>query len=147
MADHTEARAVIHADPGTVADVIGDVEAYPQWTEQMRSSRILTRDQADWPAEVEFVVDAGIVRDTYVLDYTWDVEEDGTGVVSWTLLRSQSLTAMNGSYTLTAVPEGTEVTYRLAVDTRITMPALVRRKAEKSIVAAALDGLKRHCEN
>lgn len=146
MADKTESSTVIAADPGTVADVISDVEAYPDWTSQMRSVRILSTDEGDWPEQVEFVLDAGVFKDTYVLDYTWDLEEDGQGQVSWTLVRGEMLSAMDGSYTLAAEGPGTKVTYRLSVDGKISLPGMLRRKAEKSIVSGALEGLKRRCE-
>ena len=95
-------------------------------------------------------LDGGASRDTYGLQETWDVDEDSIGVVSWTLVRGQVLSAMDGSYTLVREVgpggEGTSVTYRLAVDLKIPMPGMVRRKAEKSIVTAALGDLKRLVE-
>lgn len=147
MTDHTESDIYIAADTGTVADVIADVEAYSQWTSQMTSVRILTSDDADWPEQVEFVVDAGVFKDTYVLDYTWDLEEDGQGVVSWTLVRAGVLTTMDGSYTVAAEGEGSRVTYRLSADAAMPLPAMLRRKAEKSIVSGALEGLRKRCES
>ncbi len=146
MADYTESSITIDADPGSVVDVIGDVEAYPEWTKEMRAARILTEDETGWPAEVEFQVDAGMVKDTYVLDYTWDIEEDGQGVVSWTLVRGDVLTLMDGSYTLTAAGKGTKVVYRLAVDVKMPLPGMVKRQAEKGIISGALTGLKRRVE-
>ena len=44
---------------------------------------MLTEDGDGWADQVEFTLDAGAIKDTYVLDYDWDVAEDGTGVVSW----------------------------------------------------------------
>lgn len=72
-------RDFIAADPGTVVDVIGDVEAYPEWTDQMREVTVLTTDDAGWPDQAQFTVDVGILQDTYVLEYVWDVAEDGSG--------------------------------------------------------------------
>ncbi len=146
MADFTESSILIAADPGTVVDVIGDVEAYPEWTDQMREVTILTTDDAGWPDQVQFTVDAGILQDTYVLEYVWDVAEDGSGKVSWQLVRGGVLTGMDGSYTLTAEGGGTRVVYRLAVDVRISLPGILKRKAEKGIVSGALDGLKKRVE-
>lgn len=146
MADFTESSILIAAEPGTVVDVIGDVEAYPEWTDQMREVTVLTTDDAGWPDQAQFTVDAGILQDTYVLEYVWDVAEDGSGTVSWHLVRGQMLTAMDGSYTLTAQDGGTLVVYRLAVDVRISLPGIIKRKAEKGIVSGALDGLKKRVE-
>ncbi|WP_116113311.1 SRPBCC family protein [Austwickia chelonae] len=146
MADHTESSIHIESSPTAVADVIADVEAYPEWTSQMHSVQVLTQDEEEWPEHVEFVVDAGVFKDTYVLDYTWDIDEDSQGVISWTLVRGEKLTAMDGSYTLRHEGDGTRVTYRLAVDLDLAVPGLLKRQAEKSIVAGALDGLKKRCE-
>lgn len=145
MADYTESVVFVDAPPDAVLDAIADLEAYPTWAKGLRSVRVLSDDEG-WADEAEFVVDAGPLKDTYVLSYIWDVEEDSTGVVSWTLVRGQSLAAMDGSYTLAAPRSGTEsgtsVTYRLAVDLKVPMPGMLRRRAEKSIVATALDDLK-----
>ncbi|MEP7160317.1 MAG: SRPBCC family protein [Dermatophilaceae bacterium] len=146
MADYTESSILIDAGAGGVADAIGDVEAYPEWTDQMRSARILAEDEAGWPDQVEFTVDAGILKDTYVLQYAWDLDEDGSGLVSWHLVRGQALTAMDGSYSLSAEGAATRVVYRLSIDSRISLPGIVKRKAEKAIIASALDGLKKRVE-
>lgn len=149
MSEHTESVVFIDAPADAVLDAIADLEAYPSWVKGLTSVRVLTQDEG-WADEAEFVLDAGPIKDTYVLQYTWDVDEDSTGVVSWSLVRGQVLSAMDGSYTLAAEPgaggEGTTVTYRLAVALKIPMPGMVRRKAETSIVTAALDDLKRLVE-
>ncbi len=141
MPDHTESSVIIEAAPDVVLDAIADLEAYPSWAKGLRSVRVLTEDEG-WADEAEFVVDAGPLKDTYVLRYTWDVDEDSTGVVSWTLIRGQSLTAMDGSYTLIAAGAGTSVTYRLAVDLKLPLPSIMRRRAEATIVATALEDLR-----
>ena len=104
---------------------------------------------------MEFTLSAGAIKDTYVLEYDWDVAEDGTGVVSWHLVTAQVLKALNGSYTLEdvtaegATVEGgvsTAVTYRLSVDVKIPMLGMLKRKAEKVIIDTALTELKKRVE-
>jgi hypothetical protein len=56
------------------------------------------------------------------------------------------VTGLHGSYTLEEAGDGTEVTYELAVDVRVPMIGMVKRKAEKRITDSALKGLKRHVE-
>ena len=107
---------------------------------------MLAEEGDGWADQVQFTLDAGAIKDTYVLDYEWDVVEDGTGVVSWSLVSAQVLKAMNGSYTLAADGAGTKVTYRLAVDVKIPMIGLLKRKAEKVIVDTALKELKKRVE-
>jgi hypothetical protein len=68
--------------------------------------------------------------------------------VHWKLAESGSmLTGMTGAYRLTELEGSTEVTYELAVDVRIPMIGMVRRKAEKRIIETALKGLKRRVED
>jgi hypothetical protein len=146
MADRTESSIVIDAAPGEVLDVIADFEAYPEWANDVKEVRVLAEEGDGWADQVEFTLDAGAIKDTYVLDYEWDVVEDGTGVVSWALVSAQVLKAMNGSYTLATEGQGTKVTYRLAVDVKIPMIGLLKRKAEKVIIDTALKQLKKRVE-
>jgi ribosome-associated toxin RatA of RatAB toxin-antitoxin module len=146
MADRTESSIVIDASPGDVLDVIADFESYPEWAGDVKQVRVLSEEGDGWADQVEFTLDAGAIKDTYVLDYDWDVVEDGTGVVSWALISATVLKTMNGSYTLAAEGDRTRVTYRLTVDVKIPMIGLLKRKAEKVIVDTALKGLKKRVE-
>ena len=91
---------------------------------------------------VHFVLDAGAVKDDYVLDYTWD----GDRKVSWNLVRGQMQKRQEGSYTLTETGRGTEVTYAITIDLSIPMLGLIKRKAEKVILDTALKELKKRVE-
>lgn len=146
MSTSTQSSIVIAAPPNQVLDVIADFADYPQWAPEMRSVEVLTEDGDGWADRVRFRIESGPIKDTYTLDYEWDVVEDGTGVVSWTLVEGEVLKAMDGSYTLESVAEGTKVTYALAVDVRIPMIGAIKRTAEKKIVTGALDGLKKRVE-
>ena len=80
MADSTTSSIEIAAEPGAVLDVIADFEAYPQWAGQVKSVTVLTEDGDGWADQVEYVLDAGAIKDSYVLKYDWDaIEADGTG--------------------------------------------------------------------
>jgi len=144
MADSTESSTVIAASPSVVMGVIADVARYPEWTDGMKSVEILSRYEDDKPADVRFVVDAGAIKDTYVLEYDW---ADDDSSVSWTLTEGGMLKAMDGSYVLRDNGDGTTtVAYRLAVDVSIPMIGLIKRKAEKVIIDTALRGLKERVE-
>ena len=147
MADRTESSIDIAATPGEVLDVIADFDSYPEWATEVKKVRVLTEEGDGWADQVQFTLDAGAIKDTYVLDYEWDVHQDGTGVVSWTLVEATVLKAMNGSYTLAARgADGTTVTYRLAVDVKVPMLGMLKRKAEKVIIDTALKELKKRVE-
>ena len=147
MADRTESSIDIAASPGEVLDVIADFESYPEWAAEVKKVEVLTEEGDGWADQVRFTLDAGAIKDTYVLDYEWDVRKNGTGVVSWGLVEASVLKAMNGSYTLAAKgSDGTTVTYRLAVDVKIPMLGMLKRKAEKVIIDTALKELKKRVE-
>ncbi len=146
MADRTESRITVAADPAEVLDVIADFESYPEWTGAVRQAQVIAEDENGWAIEVAFTLDAGAIKDSYTLSYTWDVTEEGTGTVSWTLVEATMLKAMDGAYRLRAVTGGTEVTYQLAVEVRMPMLGMLRRKAEKTIIDTALNELKKRAE-
>jgi len=155
MADRTESSIVIDAAPGAILDVIADFDRYPEWAGEVKKVALISEDGDGWADQVEFTLSAGAIKDTYVLEYDWDVAEDGTGVVSWHLVTAQVLKALNGSYTLedvtaegATVEDGvsTAVTYRLSVDVKIPMLGMLKRKAEKVIIDTALTELKKRVE-
>jgi carbon monoxide dehydrogenase subunit G len=139
MADQTESSITIAAPPDDVMAVIADFEAYPDWNDEVKQVEILSvYEDTEQPAEVRFVLDAGVIKDEYVLEYEWVGQHE----VHWRLVRGDMLTAMDGAYVLTPAAGGTDVSYRLAVDLRIPMIGLIKRKAERVIVDRALKGLQ-----
>jgi hypothetical protein len=60
--------------------------------------------------------------------------------------RGNLLRAMEGSYQLKANGTKTTVTYTLTVDLNMPMIGMFKRKAEKTIIGGALDGLKKKVE-
>jgi ribosome-associated toxin RatA of RatAB toxin-antitoxin module len=147
MADRTESSIVVDATPGDVLDVIADFDAYPDWTGAVQQAEVVEEYEDGWASQVRFTLDAGVLKDTYTLAYEWDVDENGTGTVSWSLVEATVLKAMDGSYRLREVSSAsTEVTYTLAVDLRVPMLGMLRRKAEKVIIDTALNELKKRVE-
>jgi len=146
MPDHTESRIHIEAPPESVLAVIADFEAYPEWAGTVKSTEVLEADENGWAYQVRFHLDAGAIRDTYTLAYEWDIEDDGSGTMSWYLIEGTVLRGMDGSYTLTPNDGGCAVDYQLAVELRVPMLGLLRRKAEKVIVDTALNELKKRVE-
>jgi ribosome-associated toxin RatA of RatAB toxin-antitoxin module len=143
MSEQTSSTIVIEATATAVMSEIADLESYPEWTGSVRSVEVLDRNADGRPSRATFVLDAGVVKDTYTLEYTWQ----GDDSVSWTLVEAQMLTAMDGSYRLTDHGEvGTDVEYVLTLDLKMPMIGLLRRKAEKVVTDTALKELKRRVE-
>ncbi|MEZ5115526.1 MAG: SRPBCC family protein [Candidatus Nanopelagicales bacterium] len=145
MADQTESHIVIDSAPGPIMDVIADLEVYPEWSEGISQVVVLSEFEEDGrPAEARFHLESGPIKDTYELEYDWDGDRE----VSWWLTRGDMLKAMDGTYLLEDNGDGTTtVRYRLAVDVKIPMIGMIKRKAERVIVDTALKGLKKRVED
>jgi len=146
MADRTESTVNVAAPPADVLAAIADVESYPRWAAGVKEVEVLSTGAAGRPKQVRFVVDNGPIKDTYVLDYSWAVKRDGTGSVSWTLVEAEIIKSLDGAYEMASERGGTKVTYRLAVDVKIPMLGMLKRKAEKVIIDTALNDLKKRVE-
>ncbi|MFD7921769.1 SRPBCC family protein [Streptomyces sp. NPDC059740] len=145
MAEHTSSSITIEASPADVMGVIADFARYPEWTGEVKEAEVLARDEQGRAEQVRLLLDAGAIRDDHTLAYTWN----GTGEVSWSLVKSQMLRSLDGSYRLAPLDGGarTQVTYRLTVDVKIPMLGMIKRKAEKVIIDRALAGLKQRVES
>lgn len=144
MADRTQRSIVIAAPSQQVMSVIADLPSYPEWVSAAKSVEVLESGPDGRARTARFVLDAGVVKDTYVLSYTW--RADGKAV-TWTLLSGDLQKAQDGSYELVDLPDGgTEVIYQLTVDLNIPMIGMFKRKAEKVITDTALKELKKRVE-
>jgi carbon monoxide dehydrogenase subunit G len=144
----TSATVEIAAPPGEVLDVIADVDKYPRWVSSISAVTVLGFEGDGWPDNVEFTASQGPLKDTYTVDYDWDVREDGTGVVSFALVGSALLSALDGSLTLRSRQDGaaTDVSYRLALDVTVPMLGVLKRRVERSLVTSFLQELRPHVE-
>ena len=142
MVDQSTQSIVIEAPPAAIMAVIADFPAYPHWAASVKSAEVLSTGSEGRAEQVRFVLDAGVVKDDYVLAYQWS----GDDRVEWQLVRGQMQKSQHGSYVL--IPRGgaTEVTYQLAVDLSIPMLGMFKRKAEKVIMDTALKELKKRVE-
>jgi len=143
MEGRTTSSILIAASPSTVMTVIADFAAYPAWA-GLQAADVVGELYADGRAQlVRFEVDGGIIRERFVLRYTWRGDEH----VRWDLAEPGSvITAMSGAYILAGLFGGTEVTFELALAARITLPGMLRRKVEMTVVTTALKGLRSRVE-
>jgi ribosome-associated toxin RatA of RatAB toxin-antitoxin module len=144
MAEHTSSSITIQAAPAAVMEVIADFARYPEWTGEVKEAEVVAGDDRGRAQQVRLVMDAGAIKDDQTLAYTWKGDDE----VSWTLVKSQMLRSLDGSYALRDRGDGsTEVTYTLTVDVKIPMLGMIKRKAEKVIIDRALAGLKKRVES
>jgi ribosome-associated toxin RatA of RatAB toxin-antitoxin module len=144
MAERTESTITIDATPKEVMDVIADFASYPEWTGAVKQAEVRTPGSGGRAKEVYFDLDAGAIKDQYTLAYTWK----GNSEVRWSLVEAQQIMkSMDGAYLLEDNGDSTTtVTYQLAVDVKIPMLGMIKRKAEKVIIDTALKELKKRVE-
>jgi len=143
VADQASSTITINAPSAKVLGVIADIPSYPQWTGQIKSAEVVEEGPGGKPKQAKFVMDAGVLKDEYTLEYAWN----DTGV-SWKLVGKSSVQKSQvGSYALVDKGDTTEVTYKLAVDIAMPMLGMFKRKAEKMIMDSALKELKKRVES
>lgn len=143
MADKTSSTMTIDVSRPVLMAVIADFAAYPQWASGVRSAEVLDAGPDGRPLKVRFALDAGIIKDSYALSYSWDGDEE----VRWEMAeRGSMISEMSGAYLLADDGGGTTVTYQLAVGLAVPMIGMLKRRAEKTIIDTALKGLRSRAE-
>jgi ribosome-associated toxin RatA of RatAB toxin-antitoxin module len=143
VVEKASSSITINADKAAIMAVIADFEAYPQWSTAIKDVSVDETGDDGRGTKATFTLDAGVLKDTYTLAYTWD----GDDQVDWTLVKGTTMKSQEGSYELSESDGSTEVTYRLAVDLKVPMLGMFKRKAEKMIMDTALKGLKKRVES
>jgi hypothetical protein len=145
MADRTTSSITVALPRADVMAVIADFPAYPQWATGVRTAEILGKLENGRADRVRFQLDAGIIKDKFVLRYEWD----GDARVRWDLDTSEpgaAISELSGGYVLDDRGTSTAVSYDLTIGLRIPVPGILKRRAEKMIIDTALKGLKSRAE-
>ena len=144
MTDLSKSLISIDAPIAEVQEALFDLDKYPEWSTQIKSAEALARDDQGRITKVKMSIDAGMMKDRLTLDYDWS---QAPNKLSFSLDEADLLTGMDGIYTITSVDEDTtEVSYELEVSLSMPVPAMMRQKAEKATIDAALAQLKSHLE-
>jgi ribosome-associated toxin RatA of RatAB toxin-antitoxin module len=143
VTESARASIEIDAPAAGVMAVIADFASYPSWVSQLERVDVVDPGTGGRAAVVRFGLAAGVVEDSYTLEYDWS-EPD---TVSWRLLSSTTFTRLDGSYRLRELsPDRTEVEYQLAIGVDLPMIGAIRRTAERILMNTALASLKRRVE-
>jgi uncharacterized membrane protein len=144
MTDLSKSLISIDAPIDHVQKALFELDKYPEWSSQIKSAEALARDDQGRITKVKMSIDAGMMKDRPTLDYDWS---QAPNKLSFSLDEADLLTSMDGVYTISAIDEDTtEVTYELGVDLSMPVPAMMRQKAEKATIDAALAQLKSYLE-
>jgi uncharacterized membrane protein len=144
MAEFSKSTVSIDAPIAAVQEVLFALDKYPEWSTQIKSAEAIARDDQGRITKVKMSIDAGMMKDRPTLDYDWS---GAPNKLSFSLDEADLLTGMDGIYTFKSIDEDTtEVTYELGVSLSMPVPAMMRQKAEKATIYAALLQLKTHLE-
>jgi hypothetical protein len=144
MTDLSKSLISIDAPIEEVQKALFELDKYPEWSTQIKSAEALARDDQGRITKVKMSIDAGMMKDRPVLDYDWS---QAPSKLSFSLDEADLLTSMDGVYTISAIDEDTtEVSYELEVSLSMPVPAMMRQKAEKATIDAALAQLKSYLE-
>jgi len=140
MSDSSSSTISIDVPVASVTEALFALEKYPEWSTSIKSAEAIARDDQGRITKVKMSIDAGMMKDRVILDYDWS---GAPTHLSFSLDDADLLTGMDGSYTIKSIDEDTtEVTYELAVSLSMPIPAMMRQKAEKATIDAALAQLK-----
>ena len=102
--DSSQQSITINAPLDDVAAIITDFAAYPEWVGAVKTVEVLEEFEDGYASQVRFVLDAGIVKDDYVLEYGY---AEDLSRIEWNLIRGQTQKSQHGSYDLEDNGDGT----------------------------------------
>jgi hypothetical protein len=144
MTQFSKSTISIDAPIAAVQEALFALDKYPEWSTQIKSAEALGHDDQGRISKVKMTIDAGMMKDRVTLDYDWS---DAPATLKFSLDEADLLTGMDGVYSIKSIDEDTtEVTYELEVSLSMPIPAMMRQKAEKATIDAALTQLKTHLE-
>jgi hypothetical protein len=144
MAEFSKSTITIDVPIKEVQEALFALDKYPEWSTQIKSAEAISRDDQGRITKVKMTIDAGMMKDRPTLDYDWS---EAPSKLRFSLEDADLLTGMDGVYSIKSIDEDTtEVTYELEVSLSMPIPAMMRQKAEKATIDAALSQLKTHLE-
>jgi uncharacterized membrane protein len=144
MSEFSKSTVIIEAPIADIQKTLSELDKYPDWSTQIKSAESLATDDQGRITKIKMSIDAGMMKDRVVLDYDWSQTPEK---IIFSLEEADLLTSMDGAYTFKSIDaETTEVTYELGVSLSMSIPDMMRKKAEKATIDAALSQLKSHLE-
>ena len=144
MSEFSKSTVIIEASLSDVQKTLTELDKYPDWSTQIKSAESLSTDDQGRITKVKMSIDAGMMKDRVTLDYDWSQAPEK---IIFSLDEADLLTSMDGAYTFKSIDsDTTEVTYELGVSLSMSIPDMMRKKAEKATIDAALAQLKSHLE-
>lgn len=144
MSEFSKSTVIIEAPIADIQKTLTALDKYPEWSTQIKSAEGLETDDQGRITKIKMSIDAGMMKDRVILDYDWSQAPEK---FIFSLEEADLLTSMDGAYTFKSIDsDSTEVTYELGVSLSMSIPDMMRKKAEKATIDAALAQLKSHLE-
>jgi len=139
VAVRTSRKLVIEAPPEAIMDALADVEALLSSSPAYRRAEVIDRYDDGRPHHVRLAVRVLGVLDEEVLEFRW-----GPNWLVWDAERTKQQYAQHVEYTLQPDHTGasTVVTVDITVEPDSVIPEFLIKKAGKTIIDAATDGLR-----
>jgi uncharacterized protein YndB with AHSA1/START domain len=139
MAVRASREIHIEAPPEAILDALADVPAMPSWSTIHKSAEVLDRFDDGRPHHVRVTVKVFGMIDSEILEYHW-----GPDWVVWDAERTYQQRAQHVEYTLTPDHDGAETTVRvdITVEPAAPIPQFLIKKASKTVLRAATEGLR-----
>ncbi len=145
MSDTSTSTVTIQATANEIQEVLANLAEYPSWSTTIKSVNVISTDDQGRATQVQVSVDAGALKDKPTLNYDWSKAPNR---LEFSLEDADLLTEMSGAYIIKDNGDDTtDVTYELTVGLSMPVPAVMRRKAEKSTIDLTLKQLKEKLEN
>lgn len=143
MADTVKDTIDVEATAEQIFEVATDFAAYPEWSGNIKETRVEETDDEGRASKVWFKVDAKIKVVAYTLEYDYG---NAPNSFSWTLVDGD-VKKLDGSYSFDEFDDVTEVTYEMQIDPGFPVPGFLKKQAEKQIARTALEDLKKRVES
>ncbi len=141
MGQRVEDRTSVAASMDVVWETITDIAAYPEWAEGVTETSVLEENEDGSPHQAWFRVDAKVSEITYTIEYAYEDYD-----ISWHLVEGETLSQLDGRYSLSEDGDGTWVHYDLEVGIDLPLPAFMKKRAARTILDQGLRGLKVRAE-
>lgn len=140
--DRVSESVVIDAELGTVYDVVGDFDTYPEWLEEFKAAEVLATREDGWAEQVRFTMASMGLTIHMTLAYTYTDTR-----MSWELVEADMMTRNDGAYDMVDNGDGTTtLTYELEVETSVPLPGMIRKKLAQKTVNDSLKAIKLRAE-
>ncbi|CAN5360402.1 SRPBCC family protein [soil metagenome] len=140
--DSVQESVVINAELGTVYDVVGDFESYPEWLDEFRETEILATRDDGWAERVRFRLASMGITINMVLEYTYSDTR-----MEWVLVEADMMQRNDGAYDMVDNGDGTTtLTYELLIETSVPLPGMIRKQLAKKTVNGSLKAIKQRAE-